>query len=138
VKPDSAIAKAFLLFLFLFLIGVIGLLLRFPLSGVDAVESFEYRGEEFTLELVDQVMLEGKYSGEFDLVEDRITIATDNWGLWSFVSTCSHELYHVDRKIDGEGLSESREHELMPTTEVPWNWKWKCIELTSVRVGSTY
>jgi len=128
--------KATPIFLAVFLIGVAGLLIRVPLPGVQAEEDFQYRGENYTLELVEEAHIEGKYWGSFDLVSKEVTVATGDRGLWGIISTCSHELYHADYADSGKSMSEQKEHEEMPSADWPWNWKMKCMALSRHRLSS--
>jgi len=107
------------------LVGLVGLLLRQPLSGVDRNVSFSYQNRNLTLDMKDQYLLEDKYAGTFDEGTDTVIIATQDRSIWDFTSTCSHELAHA------EDFSQS--HEDMNEFDYPWNWKPKCLDLLKYR-----
>jgi hypothetical protein len=107
------------------LIGLGGILLRQPIQGVDREVSFSYQNRNLTLDLENQSLLEGEYTGTFDEGTDTVIIATQGKSVRDFASTCSHELAHA------EDFSQS--HEDMNEFDYPWNWKPKCLDLLKYR-----
>lgn len=118
--------------------GLVGLLLMFPLPGVDVDTEIEVQGESFDIELVSTPTLDsGNHWGMHDIISHNMRIATGSKGLVPFLSTCSHELYHLEYDLEDEDredpLTTEEEHELMPFTWYPWNWKIECFQIVPAR-----
>lgn len=121
--------------LLMFFTGLAGLILLFPLPGVDAETEISFMDENISVELVSSPTLDsGNHWGSHDIMTHDIKVATGSKGILPFVSTCSHELYHVQyQKEFDDPLSREEEHERMGQTFFPWNWKYECLELIPTR-----
>lgn len=130
---------------FLKIYGVLLLLffsLLIPLPGTNSTQIIEIQEKNYTFELVDQNSLETVYDsdvgaiGEFDLLEDKVTLATGKRNLFGFMSVCSHEIKHI--KLNGEGLTEKEEHDRISEVGgwiMPWNWEKQCVQLLDNRLS---
>ena len=130
--------------------SIIGVLFLIPLPGVDSSQNLsissseikEVTGQdskEINFILIDESEIvvedeEWNALGEYDLLNEELTLATKHITSFGFMSTCSHEIKHV--KTPETGGPEI--HDEMNTVlgfVMPWDWETECFYLLDNRLN---
>jgi len=111
-----------------------------PLPGVKSTDTLSFEDGDYTFNLVKENSLDVEYAdfrsiATLSLLEDEVTIATGSRGLFDFMSTCSHEVKHIE--FIGDDLTEEEEHDRMSQIGgwiMPWDWESECVYLLDDRL----
>jgi len=123
------------------LIIVLWIILFAPLPGVNGETEVTVMDESFSVELLEiSTLPEGDYVGSHNIMTGEIRIATGWKPTYSFMSTCSHEVQHLEFEIMDENrdgfLTTEEEHNRMSGLGdklLPWNWEHECLGLLDNR-----
>lgn len=119
-------------------ISIIGLLSLIPLPGTSSTQTFNISSEQVDIILIDQPSIkveeeEWNALGEYNLLHEEVKLATDWLPLAQFMSTCSHEVYHVKTPEIG-GSEDHKNMGLVFGFMPPWNWESECVKLLDNRL----
>jgi hypothetical protein len=120
---------------------VLWIVLFLPVPGFNGETEIAVKGDSYSVELLeDSTLPEGDYSGSHDIMTGEIRIATGWSPIYSFMSTCSHEVQHLEFEIMDENrdgfLTTEEEHQRMHglgSKLLPWNWEHECLGLLDNR-----
>ena len=120
------------------IISIIGLLLLIPLPGTNSTQTFNISGKQVDFILINDSEIKVEEEdwnawGEYNLLHEEVKLATNGLPVFQFMSTCSHEVYHVKTPETGGAV----DHENMDTIfgfVPPWNWESECFQLLDNRL----
>jgi len=115
----------------------IWIVLFIPMPGVNAETSIDVQDESYSVEFLNSSTLpDGDYWGSHDMMSNEIRLATGWLPTYQFMSTCSHEVQHLEYDLEGDRtgdhLTTVEEHERMSGLGdriLPWNWEVQCVSL---------
>lgn len=112
-----------------------------PIPGVDSSENINISDEEIKVSMIKESSIEvvnkdWNALGEYNIVNQEITLATDYLPLFQFFSTCSHEIKHVN--FHGKSMTTEEEHDRINQIGgwiMPWDWEKNCLQLLDNRLN---
>lgn len=137
MKLGYDITNIFLFSIILFLI--VQLVMLIPLPGTTSSENIDVQGQNTSFKLINQTeikveTIENNALGQYNILKQKVTIATDTHSMYGFLSTCSHEVKHV-KTPEKTGEELHKELNTFAGYLMIWDWEAECINLVDNRLN---